>query len=373
MLNCILRRDSFKSMSILRNKASLKTSFKRGDTITENNMEDLIDSYANLSETNLQEFKGEIATINLSASDSTIENLSATNAIIDNIESESIISTDISSGDLLSFTGTFNSLTSENIQVNVIESSSNAVTVTKDLTIYGDLSSTDIICSREVKLGDHNGEIWNSLGDTRGYSTNSFGVGQRIYLWSKPGLASPESDNPQSIDPAIGYSKQQTNIPFVVRRDTTFTTIASSIPTIALYNGTGVKDSTVHLCFASQEIALEDVSGPNTKGNSVPLAGIIAKKDTIGQQSGWCSGSLHFYTKNIATRQDVMTMTNTGRVGVRTSDPSHTLTVAGSVSANDIHTNNINLYITTASNRSQTSDYLPIKVNGVTKYIRLYN
>lgn len=107
------------------------------------------------------------------------------------------------------------------------------------------------------------------------------------------------------------------NTALIVRRDNSTTGINGSYPSLTLYNNNGANQTTAHLAFASAE-------GATGAGNSVALAGIIAKKEAAGNVGGWSPGSLTFYTKNFGTRVDAQFIGSDGRVGFSTTDFSFT-------------------------------------------------
>ncbi len=93
----------------------------------------------------------------------------------------------------------------------------------------------------------------------------------------------------------------------ILRRDNATSGINGHIPALVLYNNNGGDQTTVGLSFASAE-------GATGLGNSVALAGILARKEGAGTVSGWSSGSLNFYVKNGGTRVDAINISNTGTV-----------------------------------------------------------
>ncbi len=77
-------------------------------------------------------------------------------------------------------------------------------------------------------------------------------------------------------------------------------------PALTLYNFNGNLNSTVGLAFASNEEA--------GIGNTANLAGIMAIKESVGTNNGWCQGGLSFFTKNMGQRIDAMSIGSTGRI-----------------------------------------------------------
>jgi hypothetical protein len=69
----------------------------------------------------------------------------------------------------------------------------------------------------------------------------------------------------------------------------------------------GGDQTTVGLVFTSAE-------GATGAGNSVNLAGIIAKKESAGNVGGWSPGSLTFFVKDFGTRRDGMFIAQSGYV-----------------------------------------------------------
>lgn len=92
----------------------------------------------------------------------------------------------------------------------------------------------------------------------------------------------------------------------IVRRDNTSTGINGSIPALTIFNSRGLNQATAALAFAAREA--------DTSGNSVNLAGIIAKKESAGNVNAWSPGSLHFYVKNFGQRRDALSIDYLGVV-----------------------------------------------------------
>lgn len=89
----------------------------------------------------------------------------------------------------------------------------------------------------------------------------------------------------------------------VIRKDNTTTDINGFFPTLLLYNKNGADNTTVGIEFACLE-----ATAPS---NSSAIAGIIAKKDG-GIANSWSQGSLNFFTKNLGTRVDAVTIKPNG-------------------------------------------------------------
>ena len=92
----------------------------------------------------------------------------------------------------------------------------------------------------------------------------------------------------------------------IVRQDNTSTGINGSMPAIVLYNSRGGDQTTTSLVFASRET--------DGAGNTVNLAGIIAKKEGAGNNGAWSAGSLNFFVKDFGTRRDGMFIAQSGYV-----------------------------------------------------------
>ena len=126
----------------------------------------------------------------------------------------------------------------------------------------------------------------------KGQTTN----GQSYYQWT----------------PSDYYPPNTFSIPLLIRNDHAATGLSNSIPALTLYNGNGGLNTTVQLSFATPEEA-------TSAGNSIPLAGLIAKKERAGTINNWTDGSLTFFTKNGSTRNDAIYIGYTGVVGINTT------------------------------------------------------
>jgi hypothetical protein len=90
----------------------------------------------------------------------------------------------------------------------------------------------------------------------------------------------------------------------ILRRDNASTGVNGSIPSLVIFNNNGADQTTASMVFATNECV--------TGSNSVNLAGIVAKKESVGNCGGWSSGSLNFFVKNYATRIDSLALTPDG-------------------------------------------------------------
>ena len=122
------------------------------------------------------------------------------------------------------------------------------------------------------------------------YITGNSSNGQSHYQWDGASYRNPGS-----------YTTR-----LYVRQDHTGAGLNASIPALAIHNNNGVDQGTTSLVFTSRE-------GP-TSGNSVNLAGIIAKKEGAGTVNGWSTGQLHFFVKSQGTRRDNMFLHQGGHV-----------------------------------------------------------
>lgn len=98
----------------------------------------------------------------------------------------------------------------------------------------------------------------------------------------------------------------------IARRDNSSTGINGHIPALVIYNNNGGDQTTAGISFATAE-------GATGAGNSVALAGIVAKKESSGNVGGWSAGSLNFYVKNFGSRVDAMTIGSGGSVNILNS------------------------------------------------------
>ena len=122
------------------------------------------------------------------------------------------------------------------------------------------------------------------------YITGNSSNGQSHYQWDGASYRNPGS-----------YTTR-----LYVRQDHTGAGLNASIPALAIHNNNGVDQGTTSLVFTSRE-------GP-TSGNSVNLAGLIAKKEGAGTVNGWSTGQLHFFVKSQGTRRDNMFLHQGGHV-----------------------------------------------------------
>ena len=146
---------------------------------------------------------------------------------------------------------------------------------------YGDFASTS-----RMNTVDANYLYAREYAYIKGASSN----GQSHYQWDGATYRNPGS-----------YTTR-----LYVRQDHTGAGLNASIPALAIHNNLGVDQGTTSLVFTSRE-------GP-TSGNSVNLAGIIAKKEGAGTVGGWSTGSLHFFVKSQGTRRDNMFLHQDGHV-----------------------------------------------------------
>lgn len=139
-----------------------------------------------------------------------------------------------------------------------------------------------------------------------GQTTN----GQSFYQWEGATYRNPGDHTPSLL----------------IREDNASTGINGFMPALALYNANGGDQTTVGLTFVSAE-------GATGAGNSVNLAGIIAKKEAAGNVGGWSPGSLTFFVKNYGTRIDAMYIGSNGNVGINNTSIPYKLTVGGDIYA----------------------------------------
>jgi hypothetical protein len=153
-----------------------------------------------------------------------------------------------------------------------------------------------------------------------GYVVGQTTNGQSFYQWEGATYRNPGDHTPS----------------FLIRADNSTTGINGFRPALALYNANGADQTTVGLTFVSAE-------GATAAGNSVNLAGIIAKKEAAGTVGGWSPGSLTFFVKNYGTRVDAMYIGSDGRIGINTTDFSYTTSdntpVVGSNTNNRVYIN----------------------------------
>jgi len=90
----------------------------------------------------------------------------------------------------------------------------------------------------------------------------------------------------------------------ILRKDNATTGINGSIPSLVIFNNNGANQTTASMVFATNECV--------TGSNSVNLAGIIAKKESVGNCGGWSAGSLNFFVKNYGARVDSLALTPDG-------------------------------------------------------------
>jgi hypothetical protein len=105
-------------------------------------------------------------------------------------------------------------------------------------------------------------------------------------------------------DGATYQNPNQWTARLILRRDNASTGVNGSIPSLVIFNNNGGDQTTASMVFASNECVVGS--------NSVNLAGIVAKKESVGNCGGWSSGSLNFFVKNFATRIDSLALTPDG-------------------------------------------------------------
>ena len=145
-----------------------------------------------------------------------------------------------------------------------------------DNTYYGDFASTSRL------------NILNLAG--YGYITGQTSNGQSFYQWEGATYRNPGDHTPSLL----------------IRADNAATGINGFRPALALYNNNGSNQTTIGLSFVSLE--------QSGSGNSVTIAGIIAKKEIAGTSGNWTDGSLNFFVKEGGTRRDGMFIDKTGFV-----------------------------------------------------------
>jgi hypothetical protein len=123
----------------------------------------------------------------------------------------------------------------------------------------------------------------------------------------------------------------------IVRQDNSSTGINGFMPSLVVYNNNGGDQTTSGIVFASAEAA-------TGAGNSVNLAGIIAKKEAAGNNGGWSPGSLTFFTKNYGTKNDAQYIGPDGRIGFGTTSFTYTTSdntavVSGGINSNRLFVN----------------------------------
>jgi hypothetical protein len=105
-------------------------------------------------------------------------------------------------------------------------------------------------------------------------------------------------------DGATYQNPNQWTARLILRRDNASTGVNGSMPSLVIFNNNGADQTTASMVFASNECVVGS--------NSVNLAGIVAKKESVGNCGGWSSGSLNFFVKNFATRIDSLALTPDG-------------------------------------------------------------
>ena len=105
-------------------------------------------------------------------------------------------------------------------------------------------------------------------------------------------------------DGATYRNPDQWTARLILRRDNATTGINGSIPSLVIFNNNGADQTTASMVFATNECV--------TGSNSVNLAGIIAKKESVGNCGGWSAGSLNFFVKNYGARVDSLALTSDG-------------------------------------------------------------
>lgn len=141
----------------------------------------------------------------------------------------------------------------------------------------------------------------NYYGDFAGFSyLNQLGLASFQYIG---GQTSNGQSNYQ-WDGADYRNPDQWTARLILRRDNATTGINGSIPSLVIFNNNGADQTTASMVFATNECV--------TGSNSVNLAGIIAKKESVGNCGGWSAGSLNFFVKNFGARVDSLALTPDG-------------------------------------------------------------
>ena len=146
-----------------------------------------------------------------------------------------------------------------------------------DTGYYGDFASTSRL------------NILNLAG--YGYVGGQTTNGQSHYQWDGATYRNPNTHTPSLL----------------IRADNVTTGINGFRPALSIHNNNGGNQTTVGLVFTSAE-------GATGAGNSVNLAGIIAKKESAGNVGAWSPGSLTFFVKDFSTRRDGMFIATSGYV-----------------------------------------------------------
>jgi hypothetical protein len=157
------------------------------------------------------------------------------------------------------------------------------------------------------RINQNHGHRSAAWGTTRFRIGTDGGVGVTNYQW-----ISGQTTNTQSYFQWEGatFRNPGDHTPsLLIRADNSTTGLNGSRPALALYNNDGGDQTTVGMSFVSAE-------GATGQGNSVALAGIIAKKESSGTVGGWTAGSLNFYVKNFANRIDAINIAPSGMVSV---------------------------------------------------------
>ena len=155
--------------------------------------------------------------------------------------------------------------------------------------------------------GSFYGSIFYDVNDTNYYidpnSTSNINNLSVVGYQSIGGQTSNGQSNYQ-WDGATYRNPDQWTARLILRRDNATTGINGSIPSLVIFNNNGADQTTASMVFATNECV--------TGSNSVNLAGIIAKKESVGNCGGWSSGSLNFFVKNFGARVDSLALTPDG-------------------------------------------------------------
>jgi hypothetical protein len=112
---------------------------------------------------------------------------------------------------------------------------------------------------------------------------------------------------------------------FMIRSDSSGTTLQNTNAAAAIYNQNGGTNTWVKLALSSNETT-------STSSNPVTLGGIAAQM-TSGTAGSWAKGDVVLWTKNLANTVEVLRATSGGNVGIGTSSPTATLFVQGATSS----------------------------------------
>jgi hypothetical protein len=198
--------------------------------------------------------------------------------------------------------------------VMTVNNGNNHVEVNTDIRspIFYDLNNTGFF-SDQASTSRYNVLNLNS-GWIGGTTTN----GQSHFQWEGASFRNPGDHSPILL----------------IRNDNATTGINGFRPALAIHNNSGGDQTTVGISFTTAE-------GATGAGNSVALAGIIAKKESSGNVGGWSPGSLTFFTKNFGTRNDAQYIGPDGRIGFGTTDFSFTASDNSSVIGGGINNNRL--------------------------------